>query len=121
TASSLTAATLGLFTFGIFAAALIPLIFRGFFSLKDTKTPTLIAIVSMILNIILSFYLVNILSFPGESWLGNWLHNTFTQVFSLQGINDISILGLPLAVSISTIFQFLISVFVLNRKIVTAK
>ena len=54
----LTAAALGLFSFGIFAAALLPLFTRAFFALHNTKTPVLINVFSMVLNIILSFGLV---------------------------------------------------------------
>jgi len=99
--TKLTAASLGLFAFSIFAQSSIPLISRAFFSLQDTKTPTLIAIFSFTLNITLAFLLV---------WLLNW-PNLFTDFiknsFNLNEIENISLLGLPLAFSLSAIFQFL--------------
>ena len=80
----LTAAALGLFSFGIFAAALLPLFTRAFFALHNTKTPVLINVFSMILNIILSFGLV-------------WYFAGYT--------NIAPILGLPLAITIASIIN----------------
>jgi putative peptidoglycan lipid II flippase len=116
-ASELTAASLGVFCFGIFSAALIPLVYRAFFALKDTKSPTIIAIFAMALNVLLSFFLVKILDPQSTSFFAALLKNLLKSIFSLQGVSDFSILGLPLAVSISTIFQFSVSIFVLNRKL----
>ena len=58
----LTAAALGIFAFSVFAQSLIPLISRAFYSLNDTKTPVSISLVSIGLNIALSFGLVWILN-----------------------------------------------------------
>lgn len=110
-AAKLTAACLGLFSLGIFAQSLIPLISRAFFAFQDTKTPTLVAIISVALNIILSLFLTWVLKFQ----------NSF-QIFLKKGllpggIEDISILGLPLALSIAAIFQFFLLIFFLRRKL----
>ncbi|MDD2696952.1 MAG: murein biosynthesis integral membrane protein MurJ [Candidatus Pacebacteria bacterium] len=109
--TKMAAASLGLFTLGVFAACLIPLIFRAFFALQDTKTPTIIAIVAMILNVILSFGFVWLLGFP-NSFQG-WM----IKFFSLQSIDNIAVIGLPLAFSIDTILQFILLIFFLFRKI----
>jgi len=82
--------SLGLFSIGMFATCLIPLILRAFFALQDTKTPTIIAIFAMVLNIILCL--------------------TFVRVFN-------SVIGLPLAFSIDSIVQLLFLLYFLNRKI----
>lgn len=47
----LTLQTLGWLTFSIFAQAIIPLLARAFYVQQDTKTPVLIAIVSMLVNV----------------------------------------------------------------------
>jgi len=109
--AKLTAASLGLFSFSLFASSLIPLIFRAFFSFQETKTPTLIAIISIVLNVFLSFYLTRLLS------LQNFFQNFIKEIFSLQGVKDISVLGLPLAFSVATIFQFIILIFFLYKRI----
>ncbi len=102
----LTAASLGIFSFGIFAFTLIPLITRAFFSFQDTKTPVIIGVSSIVLNIILCFSFVWLLKSP----------NTFQEFmigfFKLQGIKNIQVIGLPLALFLSGIFNFsLLSVF----------
>jgi len=107
----LTAACLGIFSVGIFASALIPFICRAFFSFKDTKTPTLIAVAGVSLNIFLSFYLTGILK--SSSFLGNFI----VRIFDLQGINDVSVTGLPLAFSIAVVFQFILLLVFLYRKV----
>lgn len=85
TDANLTAAVLGLFSFGIFAASLLPLFTRAFFAFHNTKIPFFINVFSMILNIILSFVFV-------------WFFKEYT---------DLSpIFGLPLAVSVASIVNF---------------
>jgi putative peptidoglycan lipid II flippase len=109
--TKLTATCLGLFAFSIFAQSLIPLISRAFFSLQDTKTPTFIAIISVILNIILAFSFVWLLSFP------NLLTNFIESVFNLKNIENIAVIGLPLAFSISAVFQFILLFVFFKKKI----
>ncbi len=107
----LTSTSLGIFSIGIFASALIPLICRGFFSFKDTKTPTLIAVVSVGLNIFLSFYLTSILENPG------FFYNLIVRIFDLNGLGNISVLGLPLAFTKAVVFQFILLIIFFNKKV----
>ena len=111
TATKLTAASLGIFSLGILASVLIPFIFRAFFALRDTKTPTLIAVFSIILNIILSFRFVNILKTanPFQSFIAGSL--------KLKDISDISVVGLPLAFILAGIVQFFLLLYFLYRKV----
>jgi len=110
-ATQLVAASLGLFSLGIFALAFIPYLARTFFSFQDTKTPTLIAVASVLLNIILSFSLVWLLGFP------NFLQDFLIKVLKLEGVGDITVTGLPLAFSIAAVFQFFLLFVFLYRKI----
>ncbi len=107
----LLAATLGLFVLGFWASTLIPLVLRAFFAFQDTKTPTIIAVFAMFLNVALSFGFVWLLGFS------NSFQNFLVKIFSLQGIENISIIGLPLAFSIDGILQFILLMFFLNKKI----
>ncbi|MCD6402685.1 murein biosynthesis integral membrane protein MurJ [bacterium] len=109
--AQLTASTLGIFCFGLWALTLIPLILRAFFALKDTKTPTIIAVFTVILNIGLSLYFVSILGKDGQ------LQLFFRETFRLFEIKNIQVLGLPLAFSISSILQFLLLLFFLWKKL----
>lgn len=61
----LTAQSLGFFTLSIFAQALIPLLARSFYSFQDTKTPVIISIISVAVNIISSLILIKPLGVMG--------------------------------------------------------
>ena len=54
-----TAYALLFYTIGIFAYAAIHTLSRSFYALKDTGTPVLVGVFSIIVNILLSVYLVN--------------------------------------------------------------
>ena len=100
-ATRLTAAVLGLFSFGIFAAALLPLFTRAFFVFHNTKTPVFINVVSMAINIFLSFLFVEVfIKFPVLSQaLANFL--------KIGDIKGMAILGLPLAITIASIINII--------------
>jgi len=107
----LTAACLGVFSIGIFASALIPFICRAFFSFKDTKTPTFIAVGGVTLNIFLSVVFTSILESHGI------FCNFIAGILDISDIKNISVVGLPLAFSISVIFQFILLLYFLVKKI----
>jgi putative peptidoglycan lipid II flippase len=107
----LTAASLGIFSFGIFAFCLIPLLAKVFFSFQNTKIPVTIGVASIGLSIALSFLFVWLLGFSNafQEFLINFL--------KLQGIRNIQIIGLPLALSLSGIFNFSLLFIFLHREI----
>lgn len=47
-----TAKALGYFAIGVAAQGIIPLLLRGFYALKDTKTPFIVSVLTMIVNVI---------------------------------------------------------------------
>lgn len=53
----LTAQTLGFFSISLFAQASIPLLARSFFAHQNTKTPVIVSIISMLVNISLAMIL----------------------------------------------------------------
>jgi len=110
-AAEITAAALGLFFISTFAQCLVPIILRGFFSLKDTVTPTFIAILFVIFNVYLSFFFVSL--FSGD--------NNFTQMMKeLMGLNgtiNFSVLGLVLAFNIGLLFEFILLFVSFKRKV----
>ena len=108
--TQLTSACLGLFSLSIFAQSLIPLFVRGFFSFQDTKTPTLITVFSVVLNVVLAFFFVQTLSFS------NAFSDFLSKFFNLQGAGNISVAGLPLAFSLAAIFQFILLFIFFRRK-----
>lgn len=60
-----TANVLGLFAISFFAQGLIPLLSRSFYALKDTKTPTIISIISILISVILGYILAKKLAITG--------------------------------------------------------
>lgn len=111
TDTRLTAGCLGLFCFGVFASALIPFLARAFYSFQDTKTPTLIGVASIILNIVLCFLLIWLLKFP------NTFQDFLVKLLDLRGIENIQVVGLSLALSSSGIVQFFLLFIILAKKI----
>jgi putative peptidoglycan lipid II flippase len=108
---TLAAGCLGLFSIGIFASCLLPLIFRAYFAFQDTKTPTIIAAAMMFLNVGLCLGFVHFLSYS------NVFSDFIAKLLSLNGTENISVIGLPLAFSIDSIIQFFVLLFCLSKKI----
>lgn len=85
----LTAQTLGWFSVSLFAQSLIPMITRSFYALRDTRTPVIIGLFSIAINIACSL------------WLGQ----------------KMGVEGLALAFSICSIFNMLLLLFALRTRI----
>lgn len=64
-ATILTARTLSFFVLSLFAQCLIPLIARVFYSLQDTRTPVIIGVISLSVDIALSFPLSHVMGISG--------------------------------------------------------
>lgn len=107
----LTAAALGIFAFSVFAQSLIPLISRAFYSFHDTKTPVFVSLFGVVLNIIFSFFFVWVLR------QDNLFSDFISDSLKLAGINDFSVLGLPIAFSLSAIVSFFVLIKFFSRKI----
>jgi len=110
-ATKLTAASLGIFSISIIASSLISFICRVFFSFKDTKTPTIITGLGVILNIFLSFYLTKTLQGT------NFFRDFLVESLDLQGLSNISVIGLSLAFSMAAIFQIILLLVFLYKKV----
>ncbi len=102
--AQLTSDSLAIFCLSLWAAALMPLMFRAFFAFQDTKTPALIALFTVILNVALSFWFVDLIKSRPEL-------NT-----SAIPSDQYAVLGLVLAFSLSTIVQFILSFILLKKK-----
>ena len=107
----LTAAALGVFSLSIFAQGLVPLISRAFYALQNTRTPVLISLASILLNICFSFLFVWIL---GGS---NVISSLLSGILKLKGLKEFAILGLPLAFSLASIINFAVLLKLFARKI----
>lgn len=94
-ATILTGRALALFTLAIIAQAVIQLLVRGFYALRDTKTPLFIGVFSVAVNVFLSVFLTFKLS---------W-----------------GILGLATAASVASFFQAGFLFIFLNKKVLGFK
>ena len=83
------AQTLGFFALSIFAQGLIPLLARSFYAFEDTKTPMIVSLFSIALNIALSLWLAK----------------------------SLGVMGLALAFSISSIVNMFLLYIFLHKKI----
>lgn len=110
THSALCSACLGMFCIGIFAQGLVLLLAKAFYARQNTKIPAFASIMATLINIILCFWFIHLLSFS----------NSFQQIIinflSIQGLQNIEIIGLPLALSISSIFQFCLLLIFFKHK-----
>ncbi|MDP4000840.1 MAG: murein biosynthesis integral membrane protein MurJ [bacterium] len=57
--------TLGLFVVSLFAQALIPLFLRAFYARHNTMTPVVIGFIIIVINIIATYFLVQMFGVPG--------------------------------------------------------
>lgn len=62
-ATVLTGSTLAFLAVGLAAQAVSLLLVRGFYALKDTKTPVIVSLTVVVLNIVLSLYFIMFLKF----------------------------------------------------------
>jgi putative peptidoglycan lipid II flippase len=110
-AVEITAAALGIYVLSIFAQCLVPILLRGFFSIKDTVTPTAIAIFFVLFNVWLSFFFVTVFS----------ASNNFTLmvkgILGLDGSMTFPVLGLVLAFNLGLLMEFILLFYFFYRKV----
>ncbi len=111
TDTRLTAACLGIFSLGIIASSLIPIIVRAFFALQDTKTPLYISLLSIFLNIVFCLLFVWLFRFQ------NGFSSFFSSALRLQDIVQISVLAFPLSIILAGYFQLSLLFWFLKKKI----
>jgi putative peptidoglycan lipid II flippase len=110
-AAAITAAALGLYFISTAVQCLVPILLRGFFSLKDTITPTAVAIFFVLANIFLSFFFVSV--FNGD----NLLVSLTKTVFGLDGTANFSVLGLVAAFNVGLVLEFILLFYFFYKKI----
>jgi len=65
TSTGLVAAALGAYALGLIGHSGVEILARAFYALHDTKTPVLLGIVSLVVNLIISLSLINVLGVIG--------------------------------------------------------
>lgn len=106
-----TAATLGFFSISIFAQSLILLLARAFFALKDTKTPVIVSVISLLINIVLSVFLSKRIGVAGLSLafsIASFLDMLALLIIlrlKLESLDDAKIIKCGLKVLLATILM----------------
>ncbi|MFA5080056.1 MAG: murein biosynthesis integral membrane protein MurJ [Candidatus Paceibacterota bacterium] len=109
--TEITAACLGMYFISTFAQCLVPLILRGFFSLKDTVTPTIIALAFVAISYIFSNFFVQIFQ---ES---NILVDAVRFVFKIDGAINFQVLGLVFGFNLALLSEFLLLIYFFYKKV----
>lgn len=109
--TQLTAACLGISSVSIFALSIIPLLYRSFYSVLDTKTPVIIAFFSVLFNVLIAFLLTHLLGFS------NIFKDTLANILKIQNLDNIEVVGLSLALAISSLIQLSLLAFFFRKKI----
>jgi len=107
----LAAGSLGILSFSIFAYSIIPVFQKAFYSLQDTKTPTLLQVLACALSIISSIIFLFLLKFP------NIFNRNLANLLKLRGIDNIQVIAFSLAFAISNFFQAIFLFLIFIRKI----
>lgn len=110
----LTAAALALFALSLFAQGAIPLIIRAFYALQDSRTPFFIGLASLLVNILSLFFFRLIYGF--DNWF-SFFTVAILKMSDLWHLVDLRILALPLAISVSSVFNLLFLLIWLRKKI----
>ncbi len=105
----LAAACLGVFAIGICFQGLIFLLSKTFYAAHNTKIPAIISALTVAFNIAMSLLLTGLLNSHGVFYMviQNWLR--------LDGINNISVIGLALAFSITGITESMLLLCLLYK------
>jgi putative peptidoglycan lipid II flippase len=107
-AVNITAACLGLYFLSTVAQCLGPILLRGFFSLKDSKTPTIIALFFVVFNSLACYFFVV---------YANYFINISQMFFGIVDLSQVKVLGLVLAFNMSLLVEFILLLLLFYRKV----
>ncbi|MEK7541103.1 MAG: murein biosynthesis integral membrane protein MurJ [Patescibacteria group bacterium] len=110
-ATKLTAACFGIFMLGLFAQGLIFLVSKAFYAMRNTKIPALVSIASVATTIAFSYFFIWILSFQ------NVFSNFLAAFLKIEGMQNLTVVGLPFAISLDAVLQLLLLLFFFKNKV----
>ena len=106
----LTTACLGILAINLIAQALVLFLSKTFYAAHNTKVPALISIATVVINILLSLLFVFAIKlFPSFSEL-------LKNIFRLNGIENVGVVGLSLAYSLTAILESALLMFMFYKK-----
>jgi len=107
----ITAACLGMYAISTFSQCLVSIVLRGFFSLKDTVTPTVISIVFVALSYILSLFFAQLFQ------QSDFIINIVKSIFQLGGMTNFGVLGLVFGFNLALLLEFLLLLIYFYKKV----
>jgi len=110
----LTAACLAIFCLGLFAQSAYPLVIRSFYALHNTRIPLYVGAATIIVH------LLSLFIFDRAFAASNLFSYYFLAILHLEDlwqVIDLRVLALPLAITISSIFELVALMFFLRLKI----
>jgi len=110
-ATKLTAACFGIFMIGLFAQGLNYLIVKAFYSIHNTRIPALVSILSVGTTALFAYVFVGLLSFS------NVFSVFVASALKIDGMQNLPVVGLPLALSLDVMLQMILLLILLKRKI----
>jgi putative peptidoglycan lipid II flippase len=100
--TKITAACLGIYALAVVATGIIPFFIRGFFASQNTKTPTIISVSCIGVDILLTWVFPTLLkTMPAFS-------NLMARLMDLEGFKDLAVIGVPMAWLVSATLQALL-------------
>ncbi|HNP79748.1 MAG TPA: murein biosynthesis integral membrane protein MurJ [Candidatus Pacearchaeota archaeon] len=103
-----TSACLGLYFLSTVAQCLGPILLRGFFSLKDSRTPTIIALFFVIFNSLICYLFVS---------YADYFINISKIVFGISELSQVKTLGLVFAFNVSLFVEFILLLYLFHKKV----
>jgi putative peptidoglycan lipid II flippase len=111
----LTTACLGILSLGLFAQGLIFILSKTFYASHNTKIPAIVSFVTVVVNIILSLFFVwMIKSFE-------WFSVFIQMLLKIEGVENVAVVGLPMAFSMAVILQCFLLLYLLYKKFFTRR
>ena len=110
-ATRLTSASVGILSFSLLTACLVPFLARVFFAFHDTKTPVKIAVGSMALNIASAYFFVWLLGFD------NFFQRFLAVILKISFLENQGVIGLALSITLTSLFQAFLLLYFLKKKV----
>ncbi len=109
--TKITAACLGIYAMAIIATGIVPIFIRGFFAAKDTKTPTIISVSCIAVDIAFSWI------FPVALKKYAVFSGLMARLLDLEGFKDLAVIGVPMAWLLAATLQALFLGWFFYKKI----
>lgn len=107
----LTAACLGVFSLSLCAQGLVFILSKTFYAAHNTKIPAIISVATVVFNIVMSLFFVGLVNAHGMFF------RAIQMVLKLEGIQNIGVVGLSLAFSLTAIVEALFLLWFIYKKL----